>query len=169
MSDRLTPTPPASVLDRARSALRARMAKDALRLVLENVIAYAADLEAEREKLVRWHLEDGKALDRLQRKVASLKEQQERDDAEYAQAIGERNQSRSMLREACDQIAALESDLGDAMARAAELTCDRDALQKRLHDAAMAKVWTNEDRKKFVFVEDLAPALLGINSEEVAR
>ncbi|WP_406417931.1 hypothetical protein [Streptomyces sp. NBC_01614] len=37
-----------SVLDRARDALGARMAKDDLRLVLENVIDYAAGLEAER-------------------------------------------------------------------------------------------------------------------------
>lgn len=37
-----------SILDRAREALGARMAKDDLRLVLENVINYAAGLEAER-------------------------------------------------------------------------------------------------------------------------
>jgi hypothetical protein len=37
-----------SVLDRARDALGARLAKDDLRLVLENVIRYAAELEAER-------------------------------------------------------------------------------------------------------------------------
>jgi hypothetical protein len=37
-----------SVLDRAREALGARMAKDDLRLVLENVIGYAAGLELER-------------------------------------------------------------------------------------------------------------------------
>lgn len=45
-------------------------------------------------------------------------------------------------------------------ARVAELEAERDALAKRLHDAAMARVWTNEDGKKFVFVEDIAPALL---------
>lgn len=38
-----------SILDRARDALSARMTKDDLRLVLENVIDYAAGLEAE------WH------------------------------------------------------------------------------------------------------------------
>lgn len=37
-----------SILDRARDAIAARMAKDDLRLVLENVVAYAAALEAER-------------------------------------------------------------------------------------------------------------------------
>src|SRR5690606_39761953 len=35
------------VLDRAREAAGARMSKDALRLVLENVIAYAAELEVD--------------------------------------------------------------------------------------------------------------------------
>jgi hypothetical protein len=36
---------PRTILDRGRDALRARMAKDDLRLVLENVITYAAHLE----------------------------------------------------------------------------------------------------------------------------
>jgi hypothetical protein len=40
--------PARSFLDRARDAVNARMAKDDLRLVLENVVAYAARLEAER-------------------------------------------------------------------------------------------------------------------------
>lgn len=52
----------------------------------------------------------------LQRKVASLKELQAKDDAEYAEAIAERDRARTALREACDQIAALESDLADAVA-----------------------------------------------------
>lgn len=46
---------------------------------------------------------------------------------------------------------------------------ERDELKKRvavldgrLNDAAMTRVWTNEDGKKFVFVEDIAPALLGM-------
>lgn len=46
--------------------------------------------------------------------------------------------------------------------RALKAEPERDALQERLHQAALAKVWTNEDRKKFVFVEDIAPALLGL-------
>ncbi|WP_331756710.1 hypothetical protein [Streptomyces decoyicus] len=40
---------------------------------------------------------------------------------------------------------------------------ERDGLTKRLHDAAMTKTWTNEDGKKFVFVEDIAPPLLGLD------
>lgn len=47
----------------------------------------------------------------------------------------------------------------------AGLKRERDALQRRLHDAAMVKVWKNEDGKRFVFVEDLAPALLGLEPE----
>ena len=42
-----------------------------------------------------------------------------------------------------------------------QLRGDNDALNKRLHDAGMTRVWTNEDGKKFVFLEDIAPALLG--------
>lgn len=41
------------------------------------------------------------------------------------------------------------------------LLTENDQLSKRLHDAAMTRVWTNEDGKKFVFLEDIAPALLG--------
>ena len=39
------------VLDRARNALGARMSKDDLRLVLENVIVYAAGLEVQRDRI----------------------------------------------------------------------------------------------------------------------
>ncbi|MDX3087159.1 hypothetical protein PV620_30110 [Streptomyces sp. ME02-6978a] len=60
---------PRGVLDRARDALGARMAKADLRLVLENVIAYGTELEAEREKLVRWHGEDSKTITTLVARV----------------------------------------------------------------------------------------------------
>ncbi|MFE9127004.1 hypothetical protein ACFYOF_16565 [Streptomyces sp. NPDC007148] len=43
----------------------------------------------------------------------------------------------------------------------AELKREQDVLKERLHRAAMVQVWKNEDGKRFVFVEDLAPALLG--------
>jgi hypothetical protein len=42
--------PTRTMLDRAREALTARMTKDDLRLVLENVVTYAAELEAQRER-----------------------------------------------------------------------------------------------------------------------
>ncbi|MFG3136109.1 hypothetical protein ACGFZA_07785 [Streptomyces sp. NPDC048211] len=41
-------------------------------------------------------------------------------------------------------------------------------LEERLHDAAMARVWTNEDGKKFVFVDDLKGPLLGTTPVEAA-
>jgi hypothetical protein len=46
--------------------------------------------------------------------------------------------------------------------RAEKAEPERDALQQRLNQAAMTRTWRNEDGKKFVFVEDIAPALLGI-------
>lgn len=58
-----------SILDRARDALDARMTKDDLRLVLENVINYAAGLEAER------HVTN-EALDDA---VKELRERQQRE------------------------------------------------------------------------------------------
>jgi hypothetical protein len=50
----------------------------------------------------------------------------------------------------------------------ARIAAERDALQKRLHDAALTKVWVNEDGKKFVFLEDIAPALYGIEPKPEA-
>ena len=38
-------------------------------------------------------------------------------------------------------------------------------LEKRLHDAAMTRTWRLENGKKFVYVEDIAPALLGLKPE----
>ncbi|MFE1264443.1 hypothetical protein ACFW5X_28435 [Streptomyces albogriseolus] len=46
---------PTTLLDLARNALNARMAKDDLRLVLENVIGYAATLEKRIEAVRREH------------------------------------------------------------------------------------------------------------------
>jgi chromosome segregation ATPase len=37
---------------------------------------------------------------------------------------------------------------------------ERDALKAQLAEIAMAKVWTNEDGKRFVFADDLAAILL---------
>lgn len=55
-------------------------------------------------------------------------------------------------------------------ARAEKAEAERDALQQRLHEAALTKVWVNEDGKRFVFLEDIAPALLGVEPKpEVAR
>ena len=48
-----------------------------------------------------------------------------------------------------------------ASAEVAQLRDELAQAQQRLHDAAMTRVWRNEDGKKFVFVEDIAPHLLG--------
>lgn len=64
----------------------------------------------------------------------------------------------------------LEEDVPALLAELAAVRKERDEAQKRLHDAAMTRTWRNEDGKKFVFVEDIAPALLGLKPEtEVAR
>lgn len=62
---------------------------------------------------------------------------------------------RAALGAATDHVAALESDLGGATAEIA-------ALKARLHEAASARTWRLENGKKFVYVEDIAPALLGV-------
>lgn len=58
--------------------------------------------------------------------------------------------------------------LGQEMARrqlaekeTAELRARVAELEKRLNAAAMARVWTNEDGKKFVFADDIKGPLLG--------
>jgi hypothetical protein len=53
--------------------------------------------------------------------------------------------------------------------RAQKAEHESDALQERLHQVALAKVWTNEDRKRFVFVEDIAGPLFGIEPKEAGR
>lgn len=50
-----------------------------------------------------------------------------------------------------------------------EARAERDELKQRLHNAGMTRTWTNEDGKKFVFVEDIAPHLLGSTKSGDAR
>ncbi|MGW3298473.1 hypothetical protein [Streptomyces rubiginosohelvolus] len=68
--------------------------------------------------------------------------------------LAEVDRLRKALSEAADQVAELDDELGKASSEAA-------ALRQRLHEAAMARVWTNEDGKKFVFADDLKGPLLG--------
>ncbi|MEU6543960.1 hypothetical protein [Streptomyces sp. NPDC046859] len=72
---------------------------------------------------------------RLRRKLAGLTAEQDKSDAEFDKAIKERDSAREALSEACDQIAALESDLGGAMARVAELEAERHTTNEALDDA----------------------------------
>lgn len=61
-------------------------------------------------------------------------------------------------------VAHAREDVPALLAELAAVRAERDALQERLHNAAMTRTWRNEDGKKFVFVEDIAPALLGLAS-----
>ena len=60
---------PRTMLDHGREALNARMAKDDLRLVLENVITYAASLEARVAELEAERHTTNEALDGLVREL----------------------------------------------------------------------------------------------------
>jgi hypothetical protein len=85
----------------------------------------------------------------------------ERAVAELRREHEENARLRDALRDATDQIAGLESELGGATAEVA-------ALNARLHDAAMARTWRLENGKKFVYAEDIAPALLGLEQKTSA-
>lgn len=76
------------------------------------------------------------------------------DITDWTSLLAEVDRLRKALSDATGQVAELEDDLGKAAAEAA-------ALRQRLHEAAMARVWTNEDGKKFVFADDLKGPLLG--------
>ncbi|MYX67379.1 hypothetical protein K388_05562 [Streptomyces sp. KhCrAH-43] len=98
----------------------------------------------DRERMIRiWHEE----LHRLTDRTAVARREALGD------LLAEVDRLRAALSEATDQVAELESDLGGATAESA-------ALKQRLHEAAMARVWTNEDGKKFVFVDDIKGPLL---------
>lgn len=63
---------PRTMLDHGRDALRARMTKDDLRLVLENVITYAAALETERHSTNESLSEAAEQLRRDRDRIAEL-------------------------------------------------------------------------------------------------
>jgi hypothetical protein len=115
--DRLTPEREAEIAAHLKSTTNWSLGN----LAARDLLAELAAVRAER--------------DLAQRKVASLKAEQDRDDAEYAAVIAERDSAREALREACDQIAALESDLGGATARIAELEAERLTTNEALDDA----------------------------------
>ncbi|WP_328313148.1 hypothetical protein OG432_24715 [Streptomyces sp. NBC_00442] len=63
-------------------------------------------------------------------------------------------------------IAHAREDVPALLAELDRLRVERDALKDRLHRAALARTWRNEDGKKFVFVEDIAGPLLGRDDAE---
>jgi hypothetical protein len=116
---------PRTMLDHARDALNARMAKDDLRLVLENVVTYAAELEAEREKLVRWHGEDSKTITRLVARV-------ERRQAELVALRNDALSMRGSLAPA-DGSRKVPFELGETLAPAVDWLIGRvDELEARI-------------------------------------
>ena len=137
MSDRLTPEREAEIAARwehipANEQPRIAVTNSSRGGSLLNALGHARhDVPALLAELAAVRAE----RDLAQRKVASLKVEQDRDDAEYAAVIAERDSAREALREACDQIAALESDLGGATARIAELTAERHTTNEDLDDA----------------------------------
>lgn len=145
----------------------------------------------ERAGLVLRRLLDAEAgSERLQRQAEFWEEAARKDGDLYAGAENQRDEARARVSEleaqlerAREDVAFLERNALPELRRtiqhhqdgkkrwrdrAEKAEPERDALQERLHQAAMAKVWTNEDGKKFVFVEDIAPALLGIERKPEA-
>jgi phage/plasmid-associated DNA primase len=82
---------PRGVLDRARDALGARMAKDDLRLVLENVIAYAAELEAERHTTNEALSEAAEALRADRDRIAELEADLYTEQVQHRTTLEQRN------------------------------------------------------------------------------
>ena len=78
---------PRTMLDHGRDALRARMTKDDLRLVLENVITYAAHLETRVAELEAERHSTNEALDDAVQELRSR-------DGVYAQGTAQRVQQR---------------------------------------------------------------------------
>jgi len=66
---------PRTMLDHARDALRARMAKDDLRLVLENVVTYAASLEDRIADLLTERHKTNEALDDVVQELRRMRPQ----------------------------------------------------------------------------------------------
>lgn len=98
-------------------------------------------------------------VDRLRGELAEALREKDWLDRHYARQIEESVQLRRELDQAQQQFNELSRE-ASAVGR------ERDELKNQLHQAAMTKVWTNEDGKRFVFVEDLAPALLGTTNSE---
>ncbi|MFF9758613.1 hypothetical protein ACF1G4_03430 [Streptomyces caelestis] len=122
-----------TVLDRARDALNARMSQDALRLVLENTITYAAELERQRNAFRDQRNNVVATNEQLHAKVTEAFEARLRAEnetrtvkrefadaaatvAELVQKRGERMKVENALR---DQVAELEAQVAELEAEAA--------------------------------------------------
>ncbi|GGW15866.1 hypothetical protein GCM10018980_51160 [Streptomyces capoamus] len=134
---------PRSMLDLARNALNARMSKDDLRLVLENVVTYASELERQRNAF------------RDQRNNVFAKNEHllaEVQESDQARLLAE-NETRTVKREFAEAAAtvarlvqergdrmkvenALRDEVEDLRARVAELLAERHSTNESLSDAA---------------------------------
>lgn len=94
--------------------------------------------------------------------------------AELDRVRAERDAFADRVDELKEQMLTAQGDVASEALRTTKAEAERDELKKRvavldgrLNEAAMTRVWTNEDGKKFVFLEDIAPALLGLNQGPV--
>ncbi|MFF0777034.1 hypothetical protein [Streptomyces sp. NPDC003720] len=96
-TDRLTPEREAEIREHLASTDNHTLSNLAARDLLAELAAVRAerdDVEAEREKLVRWHLEDGKSLAKALAHVAELKENLRAVNAGWDAARTERDRYR---------------------------------------------------------------------------
>lgn len=116
-----------TVLDRARAVLGARVAKDDLRLVLGNVVGYAAELEG------RLRVTDDLRVRALGENDALRKQ------------LGDAGRERDTLRERVAELEAERHTTNEALSEAAEqLRKDRDRiaeLEKLIEQATEFRVW----------------------------
>ncbi|MEV0556318.1 hypothetical protein AB0I27_23050 [Streptomyces sp. NPDC050597] len=128
----------------------------------------------ERAALVLRRLLDAEAsVERLERQAEFWETAARKNGELYAAAENQRDEARESLsfleRNTLPELRRTIQHHEDGKKRwrdrAEKAEPERDALQERLHQIALAKVWTNEDRKKFVFVEDIARPLFGLDAE----
>ncbi|WP_328657951.1 hypothetical protein [Streptomyces sp. NBC_00334] len=130
---------PRTMLDHARAALNARMTKDDLRLVLENTIAFAASLEADREASDREY-------EAATARVAELESEQHTTNEALSDAA-------KQLRKDRDRIAELEAQRDRRRGRLIALQNDALSMRGSLSPA-------HGDRKvPFELGETLTPAV----------
>jgi TolA-binding protein len=140
---------PRTMLDRARDALNARMAKDDLRLVLENVIGYAAWLESERHSTNEALPDAAEALRANRGRIAEL-EQCQKNQADNFEVQA------ALIRQAEARVAELESQL-------AERDQSADTYPPAL---PWARLMDHEDLSDFL--DELAASAITHGTSEVA-
>lgn len=105
--------------------------------------------------------------DALRARVAELEERIEHRRMRLVEADADLQEMRGLLSpNGFPRRVPPEVEIHERVAPAVEWLLRRvEELEKRLNDAAATRVWKNEDGKKFVFVEDIAPHLLGTSTK----